>query len=103
MDPRRQVEAGYDRVAEQYLAAKNADDPVMLAALEMLARGIPTGSALDLGCGAGVPVTQWLAQRFTTTGVDVSARQLELAREHVPHATFVQSDMTKLVFSSRQF
>jgi 2-polyprenyl-3-methyl-5-hydroxy-6-metoxy-1,4-benzoquinol methylase len=33
---------------------------------------------LDLGCGAGVPATRWLADRsFTVTGMDVSARQLE--------------------------
>lgn len=103
MDPRQQVKAGYDRIAEQYLAAKKADDPVMLAALESLADGVPTGSALDLGCGAGIPVTRWLAQQFATTGVDVSARQLELAREHVPDATFVQSDMTQLAFPSGSF
>ena len=73
MDPWHQVEAGYDRIAEQYLSAKNVHDPGLLAALEELARGLPVGGkALDLGCGAGVPVTQWLAQRFEVTGVDIS-------------------------------
>ena len=72
MDARHKVEAGYDRIAEQYLGydriaeqylmSKNFDDPMTLAALEELAHGIPHGAtALDLGCGAGVPVTHWLA------------------------------------------
>lgn len=34
-----------------------------------------------------------LAQRFKVTGVDLSRRQIELAREFVPEATFLQGDM----------
>jgi SAM-dependent methyltransferase len=55
---------------------------------------------LDLGCGAGVPVTQWLARRFLVMGVDVSASQVELGREHVPQATFMQASMTTVAFPS---
>jgi ubiquinone/menaquinone biosynthesis C-methylase UbiE len=101
---KRLVEAGYDRIAEQYLAGKDADDPTTRAALEELARGLPDGAAvLDLGCGAGVPVTQWLAARFAVTGVDISARQLELAREQVPGATFLKADMAALDFPPASF
>ncbi len=104
MDNRHLVEEGYDRIAEDYLRSKNPTDPTTLAALEELARGRPRGgTALDLGCGAGVPVTQWLAQRFTVTGVDVSARQLELARNHVPQATLLRSSMTALDFPASSF
>jgi SAM-dependent methyltransferase len=91
-------------VAEQYLASKDAQDPVTLAALEELARELPPDArVLDLGCGAGVSVTRWLAQRFTVTGVDISTRQLELARRHVPAATFLKADMTELVFAPETF
>ena len=94
---KRVVETGYDRVAGRYLASKDAGDPTTLAALEGLARGLPPGaSVLDLGCGAGVPVTRWLARRFAVTGVDLSARQLELARRHVPAARFLRADMSEL-------
>lgn len=98
------VETGYDRVANHYLAAKDADDPVTLAALGDLARCLADGAhVLDLGCGAGVPVTQWLARRFEVTGVDVSARQLELARKHVPEARFIKAEMTALAFPEASF
>jgi cyclopropane fatty-acyl-phospholipid synthase-like methyltransferase len=101
---KRVVETGYDRVAERYLASKDAEDPTTLAALEDLARELPPDAAvLDLGCGAGVPVTRWLAQRFAVTGVDISARQLELARQHVPAARFLRADMTDLSFAPETF
>jgi cyclopropane fatty-acyl-phospholipid synthase-like methyltransferase len=101
---KRVVETGYDRVAERYLASKDAEDPTTLAALEELAHELPPGAAvLDLGCGAGVPVTRWLAQRFAVTGVDFSARQLEMARQHVPAARFLKADMTDLSFAPETF
>lgn len=104
MDVKQTVGSGYDRVAERYLSSKNADDPVTLAALEELACDVPPGGAVvDLGCGAGVPVTQWLARRFTVTGVDISARQLELARDHVPRASFIHASMTTVEFAPESF
>ena len=101
---KRTVEAGYDRIAERYLASKDPEDPATLAALEELAGNLAPGApVLDLGCGAGVPVTRWLAERFAVTGVDVSARQLDLARRHVPQAVFVKADMTDLTFEPESF
>lgn len=105
IDPKQLVEQGYDRMAEGYLASKGEDDHVMLSALEGLARKLPPGAAvLDLGCGAGVPVTRFLAERgFAVTGVDISARQLELAHQHVPNATFIKADMAALNFPPGTF
>ncbi len=102
---RRTVERGYDRVAEQYLAAKDPQDSLACAALEDLARDLSPGAAvLDLGCGAGVPVTRWLVDKdFTVTGVDLSEKQLELARRLVPGATFVRADMSRLDFEPETF
>ena len=41
-------------------------------------------------------MTRALAVGRRVTGVDISARQIELARAAVPEATFVQADMTAL-------
>ena len=102
---RRTVESGYDQMAEQYLATKDPEDPLALVALEDLALLLPSeASVLDLGCGAGVPVTRWLADRgFAVTGVDVSARQLELARTNVPEVTFLKADMSEVDFGPETF
>ena len=102
---RRTVERGYDYMAEQYLATKDPEDPLALAALEDLASLVPKGAAvLDLGCGAGIPVTRWLTGKgYAVTGVDVSAGQLDLARSNVPTATFIKSDMIELAFAPESF
>ncbi len=85
---KRVVDTGYDRVAERYLASKAFP---------------PDAAVLDLGCGVGVPVTRWLTQRFAVTGVDICARQLKLARQHVPAAKFLKADMTDLSFAPETF
>jgi len=58
---------------------------------------------LDIGCGAGVPVTQTLAQRFTVTGVDISAEQIRRAQNNAPTGQFIQSDITALDFPAAIF
>lgn len=104
MERKRLVEQGYDRIAEQYLASKGALDPGTLALLDALVCGLEGDAVvLDLGCGAGMPVTRWLAERFRVTGVDLSGRQLALAREHAPGATFLQGDMAEVAFPAASF
>jgi trans-aconitate methyltransferase len=58
---------------------------------------------LDLGCGTGVPVSRALAARYRVTGVDGSARSIALARQNVPDASFLQADMTQVVFPPASF
>jgi SAM-dependent methyltransferase len=97
-DPRVIVAAGYDAIAERYYAWSDArPSATRLRWLAKALERIPPGSdVLDLGCGAGVPMTRALATERHVTGVDISARQIELARAAVPEATFVQADMTAL-------
>ena len=83
-DPKAIVAAGYDRIADRYLAwSALRPSPARLHALE-------------LGCGAGVPMTAALANGRRLTGVDISAEQIRRARRNVPGATFIQADMTTL-------
>jgi cyclopropane fatty-acyl-phospholipid synthase-like methyltransferase len=99
------VEQGYDRMAEQYLASRDPRDEVLLSELEELAEVLPEEArVLELGCGAGVPATQWLASRkFRVTAVDVSAQQLELARLCVRKANLIKADMLDLRFPPESF
>ncbi len=99
-----QVEQGYDQMAWGYLSTKAKDAAQTLSALILLTTEMPDGAkVLDLGCGAGVPSTQFLSRRFDVTGVDISAQQLELARTYAPTATFIKSDMTALSFPEATF
>src|SRR5688572_14998769 len=98
-DPRRIVADGYDAIAERYFEWSDAQpSDTRLAWLERADASIPSGAdVLDLGCGAGVPMTRRLAIGRRVTGVDISTRQVELARANVPDATFIQADMTALL------
>jgi cyclopropane fatty-acyl-phospholipid synthase-like methyltransferase len=62
------------------------------------------GHLLDLGCGAGEPFVRFFIDRgWTVTGVDFSARMLELANKYVPEMVPVHGDMRDVEFSASQF
>lgn len=49
---------------------------------------------LDLGCGSGRPMAAHiLAQGHKITGVDQAVKLLNVAREHFPHSTWIESSM----------
>jgi cyclopropane fatty-acyl-phospholipid synthase-like methyltransferase len=105
MDPKRIVAEGYDAMAERYVAWSDLrPSPTRLRYLALALGLIPPGSeVLELGCGAGIPMTAALADGRTVTGVDISATQLEMARRNVPSAAFIQADMTTIAFEPARF
>jgi SAM-dependent methyltransferase len=98
MDPKRIVADGYNTMAGRYLAWSDLrPSATRLRYLALATELIPPGSdVLELGCGAGIPMTAALADGRAVTGVDISATQLEMARHNVPSATFIEADMTSL-------
>jgi ubiquinone/menaquinone biosynthesis C-methylase UbiE len=99
------VQEGYDAIAQRYLewGSRVRGDPRQRF-LGEFERSLPDGArVLDLGCGAGVPSTAQLAQRFEVVGVDISGAQLGLARTNVPSATFIQSDLVDLELPAASF
>lgn len=95
---KRMVADGYDRMAERYAAwGQQVRVEERARYLAVLTDRLTAGAAvLELGCGTGIPVARTLAERFAVTGVDLSARHVEMARQNVPNATFMQADMTAL-------
>lgn len=94
-DFKRIVAEGYDAISDRYFEWASSFHIPALRWLDDLLQRLEDGSVvLDLGCGRGVPFTQKLARRHRVTGVDISARQVELARTLVPEAEFVQADAT---------
>jgi SAM-dependent methyltransferase len=95
-DPKRLVARGYDQIALRYAAWHVAGNPAMRFVRDLDGRLRDGADVLELGCGRGVPVTRELAKRHRVTGVDISAAQIELARHHVPEASFIHADYTDL-------
>lgn len=105
IDPKRIVADGYDVVAERYLdwSGKRPSAPRLRWLSKALELIPPGAEVLELGCGAGIPMTAALADGRRLTGVDISATQVALARRNVPAATFRQADMTTLDFPASSF
>jgi SAM-dependent methyltransferase len=103
--PQAIVAAGYDRIAERYLAwSGDRPSAARQRALAIADSAIPPGAdVLELGCGAGRPMTAALAASRNVTGVDISVAQIALARLNVPGATFLQADLTTLDWPAASF
>jgi ubiquinone/menaquinone biosynthesis C-methylase UbiE len=103
-DPKRVVADGYDEIAERYAAW---GDPTAGLKAKYVARALalaPEGAAaLDLGCGTGEQVTRRLASRYRVTGVDISPRSIELARQVLPGATLLVADMADVQLPPASF
>jgi SAM-dependent methyltransferase len=97
------VGSGYDRMAARYLASYRpggARDRYLERLLLLLH---DPADVLELGGGAGEPVTRRLAERHRVTAVDISGEQLRLAAERVPGARFLQANMLDLAFEAASF
>ncbi|MEP6908963.1 MAG: class I SAM-dependent methyltransferase [Actinomycetota bacterium] len=103
-DPKEIVETGYDAIVERYAEWSASFESPAMSWVAMLLDKLEQGSnVLELGCGGGGPVTSALAESRRLHGVDISARQIERARERVPSATFECGDATRLEFESETF
>ena len=91
----------YDAIAEDWHASRRP-----FAArkyVDLVLNNLRPGSkVLDLGCGTGVPIAQYVVEHgFHVVGVDESAKMLEIARRVVPGAELHQGDMCDLNLAER--
>jgi cyclopropane fatty-acyl-phospholipid synthase-like methyltransferase len=64
---------------------------------DMLGRLPPDPTILDLGCGTGKPILQYLIEKkLQVTGVDASSQMLGIAKANYPSTEFIQQDMRSL-------
>jgi ubiquinone/menaquinone biosynthesis C-methylase UbiE len=71
-----------------------------LAALRRVVEGLPPKNSLDVACGTGY-LTRHL--RGEVTGVDQSARMIEIASTRVPPGEFLVADAFELPFPDGSF
>ena len=103
-DPKNLVRRSYDQISYAYRGDSISRDRGYFPWLDALTSLLQPGdTVLDLGCGCEIPVAQELTQRFQVTGVDLSEVQIARARQLVPQATFLCTDMTALRFPPGTF
>ena len=87
----------YNAIAKDWDAARSTLFPYEPPFLERLTNSLPRGARLlDLGCGTGRPVAEFLIrQGYAVTGVDQAEDLLALARERLPEGRWLQAEMEK--------
>lgn len=100
-DYKKRVIEGYNKYSKEYAKARDGKTE---PSLKLLTDKIPDGSSvLDLGCGAGIPISKILSEAFKVTGVDISEKQIALAKSYVPKANFIQSDILDFDIGNNQW
>jgi len=94
------VVAVYDREGPAWAAQRDrrlTERPWLDRALTLAPRSTGRRRVLDLGCGAGRPIAEYLVDRgCAVTGVDASRPMIELFARVVPGATALHADMRSL-------
>lgn len=99
------MEAGYNRVAQQYarLEREGCEWPRMRRLHELLGEIPDGGAVLDVGCGNGIPAMRAIQEHHKGVGVDISAVQIDLARENVPGGHFIHCGIMDVDFPPGKF
>lgn len=90
------IREGYNEASEAYL--KTRDQFSNIKYLKKLASLLkPNSTIFDIGCGAGLPIDKFFVDKgYKVLGIDVSARQVSMARRNVPGGSFEVKDMSEL-------
>lgn len=99
----KNVKQVYNKKALEYIRVFGKN-PNYLVVLKKIYKKIPKGSkVLDVGCGAGLPVSKFLAKRFDVLGIDITDKMIGLAKKNVPNAKFKKMNMINLKFKPETF
>jgi cyclopropane fatty-acyl-phospholipid synthase-like methyltransferase len=90
------VKKGYDKIAVTYMRARyQYINTRYLERLNSLL--MPNSLLLDLGCGSGKPVDIFFTDKgHRVIGIDISEKQIELAKKNVPQTEYKVKDISKL-------
>ena len=90
--------SNYDFFAKFYdsvMGNKEAEAPIIESWIKK--HNSNTATILELACGTGVFLRYFFDRGYKVTGIDLSEKMLDVARQKLPEVNFLQEDMT--VFS----
>lgn len=105
-NPKTINKEAYDSLADWYLQWVQGQASPRERFAERVLQSCASDSPhlLELGCGAGVPVTRMLLDRGArVVANDISAKQIEMARVRCPEAQLYEGDMMELTFDACSF
>jgi cyclopropane fatty-acyl-phospholipid synthase-like methyltransferase len=94
---RENVYKAYDKIAGWFSENRNRFIGEKSYLDAVLTRLTTDATVLDVGCGTGKPILQYLiTKKLHVTGVDASCQMLEIAKANFPSAEFILQDMRQL-------
>lgn len=101
---RRTQSAAFDQIGQRYDEAFPHKDGQLAAGSWLMGQLGPGARVLDAGCGTGLPTARQLTDAgAAVTGIDISPVMLDLARRHVPEATFAEMDIRDVTAGIGEF
>ena len=102
MEKKEIVRKGYNKVAERLQDVFDLEVERLNPLADFSSRIPQMGHILDAGCGNGL-YSRYLSEEFKVIGVDISEKQIELAKQNAPKANFNCEDMTKINYPDEYF
>lgn len=97
MDNNQIVSAGYDKVSKAYRDKNDNVDKYINCCQRILELRPNSKTALDIGCGCGLPVCKFFSEHgLQIVGIDISRRQIERAKKLAPLATYICDDYLRM-------
>ncbi len=90
------VREGYNLAADDYAKTRNQSSNIKY--LKKFSALLKENSTIfDIGCGAGLPIDKFFIEKgHQIIGIDVSGKQIGMARRNIPEAKYEVKDMSEL-------
>ncbi len=94
MSAKIDIEQAYDLICDDWQKFRNSTK-INKCIVDFCDLITPNGKILDVGCGTGYPIAQYLVERnFFVTGIDVSQKMIDKANKlQLPKAIFIKQDI----------
>lgn len=94
MSTKIDIEQSYDLISDDWQKFRNSTK-INKCIVDFLEFITPNGKILDVGCGTGYPITQFLVERnFYVTGIDISQKMIDKANKlQLKNAYFIKKDI----------
>lgn len=105
MEKKEIVRKGYNGIAiklQDKLGSRKEESHIFELVDEFISTIPIQGRILDAGCGNGA-YSRYLSEKFEVIGIDISEKQIELAKKNAPKTKFICTDLTTTKFPDTYF